>query len=94
MSSTFQTQGAEEVGCRALAGALRRSNMAQVPCVVGVALKRAKRHKHFNQKLLEMAAQNGIELRFVDKDVPLEEQGPFAAILQKVRKPGAVPDTD
>ncbi|KAL4446825.1 hypothetical protein ABPG77_008069 [Micractinium sp. CCAP 211/92] len=87
MSSTFQTQGAEEVGCRALAGALRRSNMAQVPCVVGVALKRAKRHKHFNQKLLEMAAQNGIELRFVDKDVPLEEQGPFAAILQKVRKP-------
>lgn len=68
--------------------------MAQSACVVGVALKRAKRYKHFNQELLEKAAQNGIELRFVDKDVPLEEQGPFAAILQKVRKPGMCPDTD
>ncbi|KAL4856048.1 60S ribosomal protein L35a-3 [Chlorella vulgaris] len=55
--------------------------------VVGLALKREKRKKHISDKLLSAAAEAGIELRFIDKEVPLEGQGPFAAILQKVRKP-------
>lgn len=59
--------------------------------VVGLALKRDKRKKHISDKLLSAAAEAGIELRFIDKEVPLEGQGPFAAILQKVRKPGETP---
>jgi hypothetical protein len=58
---------------------------------VGLALKKDKRKKHISDKLVRMAAEEGITLRFIDKEQPLEEQGPFAAILQKVRKPGAPP---
>lgn len=62
---------------------------AAPPCVVGLALKKDKRKKHISDKLVRMAAEEGIRLRFIDKELPLEEQGPFTAILQKVRKPGA-----
>jgi len=62
--------------------------MQQEERVVGVALKREKRKKHISDKLIRQAAEAGVTLRFVDKDVPLEQQGPFVAILQKVRKPG------
>lgn len=59
--------------------------------VVGLALKKEKRKKHISDRLVALAAEAGIELRFVDKEAPLEAQGPFAAILQKVRKPGEAP---
>ena len=58
------------------------------PVIVGIALKREKRRKHISDRLVAEAAEAGVELRFVEKDVPLEQQGPFHAILQKVRKPG------
>lgn len=62
---------------------------AQPPKIaVGIALKREKRKKHISDKLVALAAEAGVELRFVEKDVPLEQQGPFVAIFQKVRKPG------
>ena len=56
--------------------------------VVGIALKKDKRRKHISDRLVKQAAEAGVELRFVDKEVPLDRQGPFVAILQKVRKPG------
>lgn len=63
--------------------------MDQAPAaIVGIALKREKRRKHISDRLVALAAEAGVELRFVDKEVPLEQQGPFHAILQKVRKPG------
>ncbi len=48
----------------------------------------AVRKKHISDKLVAAAAEAGISLRFIDKEQPLEAQGPFDAILQKVRKPG------
>ena len=61
----------------------------QVPSVVvGLALKKEKRKKHISDKLVALAAEAGIALKFIDKELPLEQQGPFVAILQKVRKPG------
>ena len=58
------------------------------PVVVGLALKKEKRKKHISDKLVQQAAGAGITMSFIDKEVPLEQQGPFTAILQKVRKPG------
>ena len=65
------------------------STATELQAVVGIALKKEKRKKHIGDRLVAQAAEAGIELRFIDKERPLEEQGPFHVILQKVRKPGA-----
>lgn len=67
------------------------ASQTAAPVVVGLALKREKRKKHISDKLVQEAANAGITLKFIDKELPLEEQGPFTAILQKVRKPGKAP---
>lgn len=69
------------------ANRMQGSTQAQ-PIVVGIALKKEKRKKHISDKLVTKAAEAGITIRFVDKERELEAQGPFVAILQKVRKPG------
>lgn len=59
------------------------------PCrVVGVAVQPAKWRKHFNDTLLRKAKAAGFELRLIDPEAGLEEQGPFDAVLQKLRRPG------
>lgn len=55
---------------------------------VGVALKKEKARKHIRDELVACALANGIRLVLIDEFVPLEEQGPFDAILQKIRRPG------
>lgn len=61
---------------------------APAPCVIGIALKVEKFAKHISSRLIELAAQQGIALKQLDVERPLEEQGPFHAILQKIRTPG------
>jgi hypothetical protein len=55
---------------------------------VGVALKKEKARKHIRDELLSCAERNGIKIVVIDEFRPLEEQGPFDAILQKIRRPG------
>ncbi|CAL5227409.1 g10367 [Coccomyxa viridis] len=54
--------------------------------VVGIALLPAKAKKHLGPKLIEKAAEMGIEIRPVHVGRPLEEQGPFDVLLHKVRR--------
>ena len=56
--------------------------------VVGLALKADKARKHLTQELVDRAAAAGLELRLVDCARPLEEQGPFDVLLQKLRDSG------
>ena len=49
--------------------------------------------KHLGPKLIERAADMGIEIRPVHVGRPLEEQGPFDILLHKVRRKGEHPDT-
>eukprot|EP00890_Picochlorum_soloecismus_P001327 jgi/Picsp_1/2195/NSC_05659-R1_protein len=53
---------------------------------VGVALKKEKARKHVRDELLSCAERNGIKIVVIDEFRPLEEQGPFDAILQKIRR--------
>jgi len=55
---------------------------------VGVALKKEKARKHIREELLSCAERNGIKVVLIDEFRPLEEQGPFDAILQKIRRRG------
>lgn len=57
--------------------------------VIGLALKKDKCDKHISQDLIEKARASGFELKVLDPDLPLEEQGRLDAILQKLRNPGA-----
>lgn len=73
--------------------ARRRQAAAGLPACARIqpsrlAAQTARRKKHISDKLVAAAAEAGIALRFIDKEQPLEAQGPFVAILQKVRKPG------
>lgn len=56
--------------------------------VVGMALKKDKASKHISQKLIQVAARRGIDIRAIDEACPLETQGPFDVILQKIRRRG------
>jgi Inositol 1,3,4-trisphosphate 5/6-kinase pre-ATP-grasp domain len=56
--------------------------------VVGMALKAEKAKKHVSQKLIDYAAEHGIELKVIDEHVPLEDQGHFDVICQKIRRRG------
>lgn len=56
--------------------------------VIGLALKADKAQKHVSQALVDRAAAAGLELRLVDSARPLEEQGPFNVLLQKIRDGG------
>ena len=49
--------------------------------------------KHLGPKLIDKAAEMGIEIRPVHVGRPLEEQGPFDILLHKVRRKGETPDT-
>jgi hypothetical protein len=49
--------------------------------------------KHLGPKLIERAAEMGIEIRPVHVGQPLEEQGPFDILLHKVRRKGEDTDT-
>ena len=44
--------------------------------------------KHLGPKLIQRAAESGIEVRPVHVGRPLEEQGPFDILLHKVRRKG------
>ena len=44
--------------------------------------------KHLGPKLIQKAAEMGIEIRPVHVGQPLEEQGPFDILLHKVRRKG------
>lgn len=74
--------------CRWLLAALLAAPASSTPASLSPTLPPAARKKHISDKLVAAAAEAGIRLRFIDKEQPLEAQGPFAAILQKVRKPG------
>lgn len=54
---------------------------------VGFALKKEKAGKHIRDELIECAKSRGIEIIVIDETLPLEEQGPFDVILQKIRRP-------
>jgi len=54
---------------------------------VGFALKKEKAQKHIRKELVECAKSRGIEIVLIDEYVPLEDQGHFDAILQKIRRP-------
>lgn len=54
---------------------------------VGFALKKEKAQKHIRRELVECAKTRGIDIVLIDECVPLEDQGPFDAILQKIRRP-------
>lgn len=54
---------------------------------VGFALKKDKARKHIRSELIECAKNRGIEIVVIDEFSPLEDQGPFDAILQKIRRP-------
>ena len=54
---------------------------------VGFALKKEKAQKHIRKELVECAKSRGIEIVLIDECLPLEDQGPFDAILQKIRRP-------
>lgn len=53
--------------------------------VVGFAISPEKAKKHLSAELLEKAQQANIELRAIDPERPVAEQGPFDLILQKCR---------
>ncbi|KAI8102202.1 hypothetical protein M9435_005808 [Picochlorum sp. BPE23] len=57
------------------------------PFRVGFALKKEKARKHIRDELIECAKSRGIEIVVIDETLPLEEQGPFDVILQKIRRP-------
>ena len=44
--------------------------------------------KHLGPKLIQKAAEMGIEIRPVHVGRPLAEQGPFDVLLHKVRRKG------
>lgn len=54
---------------------------------VGFALKKEKAQKHIRRELVECAKSRGIEIVLIDECTPLEQQGHFDAILQKIRHP-------
>ena len=58
------------------------------PFIVGFALKAEKASKHVSQHLIDHAAEHGIQIKIICIDRPLEDQGPFNAILQKIRRRG------
>ena len=58
--------------------------------VIGLALKEEKHRRHISQALLDKARAAGFQLKVLDPRVPLEQQGPLDAVLQKLRQPGAV----
>ncbi|KAK9868299.1 hypothetical protein WJX84_009842 [Apatococcus fuscideae] len=53
---------------------------------VGIALLPSKAKKHLKGSLLARAANAGIQIKVVDPDQPLEEQGPFDVVLHKVNR--------
>ncbi|KAK9841570.1 hypothetical protein WJX74_008089 [Apatococcus lobatus] len=53
---------------------------------VGIALLPSKAKKHLKGSLLARAANAGINIKVVDPDQPLEEQGPFDVVLHKVNR--------
>lgn len=54
---------------------------------VGFALKKEKARKHIRKELVECAKSRGIEIVVIDEWIPLEDQGHFDVILQKIRRP-------
>ena len=44
--------------------------------------------KHISPKLVDKAAEVGIELKVLDPDRPLEDQEPFSVVLHKIRDAG------
>jgi len=53
---------------------------------VGFALRKEKAAKHVRPELVEEARTRGIEIVVIDEGRPLEQQGPFDVILQKIRR--------
>ena len=45
--------------------------------------------KHISPKLVEKAAEVGIELKILDPDKPLKDQEPFSVVLHKIRDAGS-----
>lgn len=45
--------------------------------------------KHISPKLIERAAEAGIELKILNPEQPLEDQEPFNVVLHKIRNAGA-----
>ncbi len=60
------------------------------PFIVGMALNAEKAEKHISPKLIDYAEKHGILLRIIDENLPLESQGTFHAICQKIRRRGTV----
>lgn len=56
------------------------------PIRAGFALRKEKARKHVRAELVEEARSRGIEIVVIDENRPLEEQGPFDVILQKIRR--------
>jgi hypothetical protein len=56
------------------------------PIRVGFALRKEKARKHVRAELIEEARKRGIEIIVIDEYLPLEAQGPFDVILQKIRR--------
>ncbi len=56
--------------------------------IVGIAIKHDKARKHINEKLIDRASGVDIAIRIIDDRRPLEKQGPFDVILQKIRRKG------
>jgi hypothetical protein len=54
---------------------------------VGFALRKEKARKHVRAELVEEARARGIHIVVIDEALPLEQQGPFDVILQKIRRP-------
>lgn len=53
---------------------------------MGFALRKEKAAKHVRPELVEEARTRGIEIVVIDEGRPLEQQGPFDVILQKIRR--------
>jgi len=53
---------------------------------VGFALRKEKAAKHVRTELVEEGRARGIEIVVIDEGRPLEQQGPFDVILQKIRR--------
>lgn len=56
------------------------------PIRVGFALRKEKARKHVRAELVEAAEARGITIIVIDEHSPLEAQGPFDVILQKIRR--------
>ena len=56
------------------------------PIRVGFALRKEKARKHVRAELIEEAQARGITIIMIDEHLPLEAQGPFDVILQKIRR--------